>query len=123
MGQSEAAKPFPVKIVQSAGSLIRPLPPHSVHRAGYIFRPGCVGCFTSQRPVPLQASHLRSGENGPLIEILLAPHNTVPIVAALSTKSRPRSNHAGAGAKLAQPRLGLARRWRPFDFPRKASTS
>ncbi len=38
----------------------RPLPAHCVHRAGKIRRPGCVGRFTLENPVPSQAGHLIS---------------------------------------------------------------
>jgi hypothetical protein len=96
IGQSEAVKPFAAKIVQSVGSLILPLPPHSVHLAAYIFRPGWVGCFTSDRPVPLHASHLCSSATVPLIEI--TPY-TIKIQRQWSRRDprpRPRSHRRQA---------------------------
>src|ERR1700681_2113806 len=41
-------------------TLIRPLPEHCSQGAGYILRPGCVGCVTGGNPVPLQAEQLLS---------------------------------------------------------------
>ena len=41
-------------------TLIRPLPEHCSQGAGYILRPGCVGCVTGGNPVPLQAEQIFS---------------------------------------------------------------
>lgn len=54
----------------SFGAVIRPLPSHCVQRGGYILCPGFAACFTSEKPVPLHASHFRSDE-GDLFLILM----------------------------------------------------
>jgi hypothetical protein len=41
-------------------TLIRPLPEHGSQGAGYILRPGFVGCVTGGNPVPLQAEQIFS---------------------------------------------------------------
>jgi hypothetical protein len=38
----------------------RPFPPHFLHGAGYILRPGWTSCLIVGKPVPLQASQLIS---------------------------------------------------------------
>jgi hypothetical protein len=38
----------------------RPFPPHFLHGAGYILRPGWTGRLIVGKPVPLQASQLIS---------------------------------------------------------------
>jgi hypothetical protein len=41
-------------------SAILPLPSQALHLTGYILRPGCTGCITTGKPVPLQATHVCS---------------------------------------------------------------
>jgi hypothetical protein len=44
----------------SVSNIERQRPPHSLHGAGKILRPGSTGCLTLGNPVPLQAGHLIS---------------------------------------------------------------